>query len=334
MKFSIGDKILFKRSGDSGTITSILNDEMVEVDLDGTVFPVFVDEIDHPFLKWFTEKAQKKKPDAAMPEIRPEKPLERKRRLATGIYLSFLPVFKTEEMEDRVDYLKVYLLNELPHDLQYEYECRVKQIPVFAHTGALHSFGSVYLHNVSDDQMNDQARFDWKAYQTQAGKIENAEGILKIKPIKYFEHINEILAGKDSSFSYLLADILKPEQEKLKYDMDLPEAPRMTASKTNNVKSGQSEPCVDLHIENLVGNTRGLSNTDIITIQLGVLQRTIEKAVAHRQELLVVVHGLGKGTLREEVHKILKRTKEVARFKNEWSAKYGFGATEVWFNYF
>ena len=48
---------------------------------------------------------------------------------------------------------------------------------------------------------------------------------------------------------------------------------------------------------------------------------------------MVVIHGLGKGKLREEVHAILKQMPEIGRFKNEWSGKYGFGATEIYFKY-
>ena len=48
---------------------------------------------------------------------------------------------------------------------------------------------------------------------------------------------------------------------------------------------------------------------------------------------MIVIHGLGKGKLRDEVHTILKQTPEVSRYKNEWSGRYGFGATEIRFRY-
>ena len=78
---------------------------------------------------------------------------------------------------------------------------------------------------------------------------------------------------------------------------------------------------------------KGLTNADIIKIQLNTLKHYLQLAIVHRQERMVVIHGLGKGKLREEVHAILKQTPEVTRFKNEWSGRYGFGATEVFFRY-
>lgn len=303
---------------------------MVEVDLGGTVFPAFIDEIEHPYLKWFTEKSPGKKGAVSFPNIEPEKPPERKMRLATGVYLSFLPVFKTEEMEERVNYLKVFLLNEMPVDIHFNYESKVKQETTFSLSGRLLSFGSIYLHNISYDDMNEQPRFIWKITQEQAKEPELAEGVLRIKPLKLYEHITAILEGRDSSFSYCLAEKLKPALPVHRWNGDLPVAPKV--AKTGAVAAKHSaQPIIDLHIETLIGSTRGLTNTDIIHVQIRALQQSMDAAIANRQEMLIVIHGLGKGTLRDEVHKILKQTPEVSKFKNEWSGKYGFGATEVWF---
>lgn len=56
MKFSIGDIVLLKRTGEEGHVSAYINDKMVEIEVQGLVFPVHLDDIDHPYLKWFTEK--------------------------------------------------------------------------------------------------------------------------------------------------------------------------------------------------------------------------------------------------------------------------------------
>jgi dsDNA-specific endonuclease/ATPase MutS2 len=106
-----------------------------------------------------------------------------------------------------------------------------------------------------------------------------------------------------------------------------PEANPLVTSRTLEAPKHE----IDLHIEKLVGSPRGMSNAEILKIQLDALQRYLNLAVVHHLDRMIIIHGLGKGTLREEVHAVLKRTPEVARFKNEWSGKYGFGATEVFF---
>lgn len=333
MKFTIGDKILLKRTGEEGYVVAQINKQMLEVDVNGVVFPVYADEVDHPYLKWFTEKKPVKKSTAA-PEIPVEKIIERKARLARGIYLSFVPVFKTEHMEEVVDFIKVYLLNELPVDIKFSYDVQIVQKSIFRHEGSLHSFGNVYLHNIDYGTMNDQPRFNWKMRDLGNEKMAMQEGILRIKPSKLFEHVNNVMLNGDPSFSYQLVEdfMLKkvaPPQEA--FSAPLPQPEYTSSDRKLSLEPPKYE--VDLHIEQLVKNAAALSNDEIVKKQLDTLEKYLHLAIAHRQERMIVIHGMGKGRLKEEVHAILKKTPQVKRFKNEWSGKYGFGATEIHFNY-
>jgi len=333
MKFSIGDKIIFRNSNEEGRVSAYINDVMIEVEVNGTTFPVYIDDIDHPYLKWFTEKKIGKKPTTPPEQLPVEKDKYRKPRLEKGIYLSFIPVFKTEEMEDIVDYVKVYLLNELQREIKFSYDVKLDQRSLFKHEGTIHEFGHVYLHNISFEDISQQPRFHWVVEDTSDNLLDKSEGILRIKPQKLFAHINDVLQKNEPAFSYLLIEDLEIKQK--------PEKPEKyePAKKANIIDTrvlSQVAPAkheIDLHIENLVESTRGLSNTDMMLLQLDALQHAIDLAIMHRQERLIVIHGLGKGVLRDEVHRVLKQTKQVSRFKNEWSGRYGFGATEVYFKY-
>ncbi len=333
MKFSIGDRIVLNRTGEEGFVTAYINKQMLEVEVGGTVFPVHLDDIDHPYMRWFTDKNKKKKANSQPGQLPVEKIPERKQRLAKGVYLSFLPVFKTEEMEDVVDVLKVYLLNEMPVPVKYVYDMRLAQQSVFKHEGTLHAFGNVYLHSVSYTDMNDQPRFHWQVADVANDQLATEEGILRIRPAKLFEHINDLLFNGEPTFSYLLIDDLVPKKKQEpaeKFEAPLrKQAIQLVTTKT--IEAAKYE--LDLHIEALLDDRRGLSNGDIVTIQLEALKHYLQLSIVHRQERMVVIHGLGKGRLKEEVHAILKQTPEVSRYKNEWSAKYGFGATEVFFRY-
>jgi Smr domain-containing protein len=333
LKFSIGDKVLLKQTGEEGHVSAYINTLMLEVEVNGVTFPVHLDDIDHPYLKWFTDKPAKKK-KAPLPEQLPvEKIAERKQRLAKGVYLSFLPVFKTEEMEEVVDVLKVYLLNEMPQPVKFLYDVRFSQESEFRHEGVLHAFGNVYLHSIGYPDMNDQPRFHWQLADTQNTAMETADGILRIRPAKLFEHISDLLLHSKPTFSYLLTDDFKPKKkpepkEKFEPSSKLRSKPLITAK---TIEPAKYE--IDLHIEQLVDNKKGLTNADIVKLQLDTLQHYLHLAIVHRQERMIVIHGLGKGKLREEVHTVLRQTPEVSRFKNEWSGRYGFGATEVFFRY-
>jgi len=332
MKFTVGDKILLKRTGEEGHVIAILSKQMLEVEVNGTAFPVYNEDVDHPYLNWFTGKSAPKKKAAAVPEIPVERIKERPQRLAKGIYLSYMPEFKVQDMEEIADHLKIYLLNELPVDIRFSYDVRLSGQSEFRHEGVLHAFGNVYLHNVPYADMNDQPRFHWKVAQHGNDKMQVEEGILRIKPAKLFEHVNNALLNNVPSFSYLLIDDFKHKPDKPP-GHDLPPVP---AAVPETVTGKNIEPAkyeLDLHIEQLVSNHKGLSNAEIVKKQLDTLEHYLHLAIVHRQERMIVIHGLGKGRLRDEVHALLKRTREVSRYKNEWSGKYGFGATEVFFKY-
>ncbi len=75
---------------------------------------------------------------------------------------------------------------------------------------------------------------------------------------------------------------------------------------------------VDLHIEKLTDNWKGLSNFEILTIQLSNFEKYYQLAIAHHQPNLIVIHGVGTGKLRNEIHEILKTKKEVKSFANQY----------------
>ena len=333
MKFSIGDRIVLKHSGEEGHVTAYINTQMIEVEVGGTVFPVHMEDIDHPYLKWFTDKSTKKKISAPPEQLPVEKTDSPNQRLAKGVYLSFMPIYKTEELEDVVDGIKVYLLNELPTAVKFVYDVRLSTKSTFRHEGVLHAFGNIYLHSVSYTVMNNQPRFHWQLADPVNATMDISEGVLRIRPAKLFEHITHLMKHNEATFSYLLIDdfvVKKKPEPKEKFELPL-KSTALPIVTTKTIEAARHE--IDLHIEALIDNKRGLSNAEIVKLQLDTLRHYVQLAIVHRQERMVVIHGLGKGKLREEVHTVLKQIHEVSRFKNEWSGKYGFGATEIWFRY-
>lgn len=332
MKFTIGDNVILKRTGEEGRVTAIVSKTMIEVDVKGTIFPVYTDDVDHPYFDWFTKKGTMtgKKSSGSQLQIPTEKPPTQKERLARGIYLSFLPEFAIVEMEEQATLVKVFLLNELPVSVKFHYEVRYKDALQFAHEGTIHAFGHVYLHSIPYDIMSDQPRLNWKMMDVTFKNNARAEGTLRIKPARLFQHVNDVLVGNSPSFSYMLIDEFRERPEP-----ETPKAPQpfVRQDKTSAASTEREHPKheLDLHIEQLTPGHRGMTNAEIITLQLNTLQHYLQLAINNHLERMIVIHGLGKGKLRDEVHAVLKATPEVARYKNEWSGKYGFGATEIIF---
>jgi len=62
---------------------------------------------------------------------------------------------------------------------------------------------------------------------------------------------------------------------------------------------------IDLHIESLTKNFQYLDNFEIVQIQLNECQLRIEKVLNSNYQKLIIVHGIGNGILKSEVHKLL-----------------------------
>ena len=56
MKYQVGDEILVLHSNEEGRIIEIMNDKMVMIEVRGVKFPAYMDQIDFPYFKRFTEK--------------------------------------------------------------------------------------------------------------------------------------------------------------------------------------------------------------------------------------------------------------------------------------
>jgi hypothetical protein len=88
---------------------------------------------------------------------------------------------------------------------------------------------------------------------------------------------------------------------------------------------------VDLHIEKICADYKGLSNAEIILLQLDTFEKYFHLAWVHHLGSLTVIHGVGKGTLKSEIHRWLKDRPEVRSFENRYHPLYGNGATVIQF---
>lgn len=87
---------------------------------------------------------------------------------------------------------------------------------------------------------------------------------------------------------------------------------------------------VDLHIEKLVPSKRGMSNYDILTLQMETAKRQLDFAIKNRMPKMVFIHGVGEGVLKAELDFMLGRYDNIS-FQDANYQKYGLGATEVYF---
>ncbi|GAA4810517.1 Smr/MutS family protein [Litoribaculum gwangyangense] len=86
---------------------------------------------------------------------------------------------------------------------------------------------------------------------------------------------------------------------------------------------------VDLHINQLVKSSRGMTNYDMLTLQLETAKRQLDFAINKRIQKIVFIHGVGEGVLKLELEYLFGRYNNVKFYDADYK-KYGLGATEVY----
>ena len=85
---------------------------------------------------------------------------------------------------------------------------------------------------------------------------------------------------------------------------------------------------VDLHIHHLSESTRGMTNYEMLNLQLDTARRQLEFAIRKRISKIVFIHGVGEGVLRQELETLFGRYNNVKFYDADYKT-YGLGATEV-----
>src|SRR5665647_2171387 len=155
---------------------------------------------------------------------------------------------------------------------------------------------------------------------------------VKIKAKQLFQKIEEMKLKNEPAFSFKLFEKYPDKIEEVIPDYRNSHGQLYDVSRVKQ-KLEPARSVVDLHIEKLTDNWKGLSNFEILTIQLSNFEKYYNLAIAHRQPNLIVIHGVGTGKLRNEIHEILKTKREVKSFANQYHTNFGFGATEIFFQY-
>lgn len=341
MKFQVGDRVLVLHSEEEGEVVDIINNKMVMVDVRGVKFPAYIDQLDFPYFKRFMEKSK-----AAQPTKKPKKYIEEvpkeKNVIAdktqSGIWLTFIPVMDTDDFGDEVvEELKIHLVNRTSKAYKFEYTLDYLGEEGFKLMNQINAFQDFYIHDMPFENINDSPSFNFtfSLQPPEKGKAEFYETSLKLKPKQVFNKIQDIRLKGEATFSYRLLEEYPAKAVEEKLDVS------SLSNKGYKIYSASSarqhlEPAkheIDLHIEKLSPAHESLTSFEKLTLQVQTLEKYLDLAVAHHLPSMIVIHGVGTGKLRDEIHEILRMRRDVKSFINRYHPAYGYGATEVFFQY-
>jgi hypothetical protein len=342
MKYEVGDEIIVLHSNEEGRVVEIMNDKMVMIEVRGVKFPAYMDQIDFPYFSRFTQKKlvpeKKASPKVFIDSVPKEKPQPNQSKISDGVWLSLIPKFSLDDFNDQVvDLLKIHLVNNTGYAYHFVYKQQFLGETDFELTTEISAHHNFYLHDIPFEAVNDSPffHFDFSLVTPVKNKAPHFEASLKLKPKQVFQKIEEMKDSNKPTISYLLFDSYPDKTEEPYFELG---ALAAKGFKIYDASKGRQhlEPArsvVDLHIEKLSDSWEQMSNFEILTQQLHEFQKWFDLSIANRQPSLIIIHGVGTGKLRDEIHDILKTKKEVKTFINQYDPRFGYGATEIFFQY-
>ena len=339
-----GDRVRFLNAVGGGVVKSVINKTMVSVeDSDGFEVPTLISElvvIDdsvsmNPKKVSYGKKAPEKK--AEEPEIIPELPKPEPKIIAgkdnPDCYMAFVPQDETNPVEGE---LKVYLVNNSNNFLLYNYSHLKNKLFRSVESGKMNPNSRRYLESFSRFDLNELPEFYFQLvfFMEESPKLESpVVKSLRPNPVKFYRQ-NSYEKTRFFPQNAIVFSLLEPgmesEVEKLN-EADLTkiilekEEPKVVVRKV--ASSDLVE--IDLHIHELLEDTRGLAKHDLLEVQMGRFRNELETAIANGTKRIVFIHGVGNGTLKQELRKELSTKYKKYGFQDASFKEYGYGATMV-----
>ncbi len=339
MNYKIGDKVRFLNEKREGIVCKIINKTTVGVIIeDGFEVPVLISEL----ILVEDNTIEKELPKPALPIVHPIEKYEiaQNNLKQEGIYIAFSP-----EKENDIEHsnMNVWLINHTAYQTMFTFSVLRNQKTVTIEAGELEAYTSELIATFEKKQIEQLANFkvdvlffdkNEHSYQYPVSEIIKFR-VIKLYKEKAFE-ANSFIDEKAYTINISLIDDLSESEKASLVSGDLSSyllqkkttAPTNVNSKPNAVNNPALEMEIDLHIHELLDRYSHLSNHEIVQIQLKHFQKALDKAINERYRKLIVIHGVGKLKLKQEVLKVLTSYKNVKAYDASYS-KYGFGATEI-----
>lgn len=342
----IGDIVRYLNAVGGGRITKI-EGNLAYVDEDGFETPVLLREcvVVTPATSVATPKAESKyvaptivseQPKVAKPE-----PIE---ETETGEKLNIVLAYEPAELKHlNTTTYDAYLVNDSNYFLYFTYLTRAARGGwVTRYAGIVEPNIQLFLGEVTH---NDLPSMDRVAIQYIAFKRDK-EFALKA-PVAVEYHLDTTKFFKLHCFRdnvyfdspVIAIDIVKndiPVRSMVFDSGRIEEAMKTRKEERRPVARKQSVPHqrpslieVDLHINELLDTTTGLSNSDMLEVQLREFNRVMGENLKNKGQKIVFIHGKGEGVLRQALLKELRHRYPRCESQDASFREYGFGATQV-----
>ncbi len=330
MKFNIGDKVRFLNEIGGGRVSRVEGNDMVYVlDEDGFEVPAIASEVVLVERKsgGLEVETKNQKEESVVAYSETETDAEPKVLLA---------VCQNENISSNAI---VYLINDSNYFAYYQVARVNNQVLSPLYNGMLEPNTKVELDDVAVNFLADKPVFaqillfkkdkDFEPIPVVEEKV-NWTGAKLIKDSSYVS--NAYLKNKACLFPLLKGSLEKKLEELT--DKEIGKAIREKNSGAKEVKKEKRRNDsalleVDLHIHELLDDTRGLSNREMLEVQMKEFHTVMRDNAKNKNRKIVFIHGVGNGVLKNEIRKELERKYKWHSYQDASFANYGYGATMV-----
>lgn len=259
-----------------------------------------------------------------------------------GIQLAFDPVFQGDDIPEKY---QIYLINDTHSDVIYQVGLKIAGEQEFKETGKLNQLSALQIGDIYYDELNDSPTFDldFRRITTDGTGAQHLKTI-KIKAKQFFRNVETVALLNRKVHVYKVFENLNAQRKDQQGD-DLktytqknsqPVIKRKTGTGTKwvpDIKAkAEFKSELDLHINALLDDHELLNKGEILQIQIKAFEKYIEEALKLGVDRVFIIHGVGAGKLKNIIATKLIQMRFIKTFKNEYHAKYGYGATEVIFD--
>ncbi len=349
MLIAEGSRVKLIHTGDEGVVTKILGDGLVNILLDNEdmEIPAFEEDIisieadrqaqsnKTPIKAKVLPGKQDKTPQAP---ILPDPASQYNILKSLGIQLVFDPNYREDRSTSSYD---IYLINDTKYDVLYSFKLQLKYNTLPEKNAKLSAMTSQLVDTLSFDQLNDAPSIAIDLWQvTTAGTSKKRAKVIKVKPQQFFRKVKTAPILNRPVHWYSVVESFDDNQP-TKQGEDLQTYTKRKARPVRKTKSSYTRSSnsleafanfnleLDLHLEKITDTSQKRSNAEILRIQLYKFDQYLSEAIQLGVERVFIIHGMGKGRLKNEIASRLINNPDVTTFKNEFHPKYGFGATEV-----
>jgi hypothetical protein len=360
-----GDKVRFLSAVGGGTVTRV--DEakkMVFVeDSDGFEIPVFerecvlIESINEETN--FPKKDFKTKPASTVEEaqnvvnktplpfpqeeglgVRSEPIIETTEGETLKVVLAFSPV---DNRQLQTTSYECYLINDCNYYLFYNVINGENDVWKSVANGIIEPNMQELLAEISKEELNAWEQIWVQLIPFKKGKNYTPQSVidvhLKINAVKFYK-LHSFTPNEYFDEPAMLFDLIaekETEAENQKLAEISPEEIKQAilqkeqTGRSRIIKRPQVAETieVDLHINQLLDTTAGLSNAAMLQCQLDKFHEVLNENKNRKGQKIVFIHGKGEGVLRKEIEKLLKTCYKTYQFQDASFREYGFGATMV-----